>query len=326
MSTYPGTLDTFNVIGTTNYMDEAGYVLHEHLNSHGSAIIQTQTTLGTNSGTSILKDFTAGEFAVARNAGGTLRDTITLGTINNAILGTPSITGGTFNAGVFGTPAITGGTSTNAVTTGGTVNASAGTINNAVFGTPAITGGTATSSAIVTPTLTLANATTMTTDGGILYDRTNERLLLGDGTNTQITQIGAWTGFTPDVTGAVSDIGNATLDCAYARVGKLVVARYKIVFGNSSSFTAANMTVALPVTASSSNDGLIGQFDLTDANGLFHPAFAYFNSTSTIIFVVSTIAAHTGTVYAHQTTATNAIPFTWTTSDGIRGSIVYEAA
>lgn len=112
MSTYPGTLDTFNVIGTTNYMDEAGYVLHEHLNSHGSAIIQTQTTLGTNSGTSILKDFTAGEFAVARNAGGTLRDTITLGTINNAVLGTPSITGGTFNAGVFGTPAITGGTYT----------------------------------------------------------------------------------------------------------------------------------------------------------------------------------------------------------------------
>jgi hypothetical protein len=99
-------------------MDESGYVLHEHLNSHGSAVVAIQTTLGTNAGTSVLKDFTAGEFAVARNAGGTLRDTITFGTFNNAVLGTPTVSGGTFNAGVLGTPAITGGTYTSPVLAG----------------------------------------------------------------------------------------------------------------------------------------------------------------------------------------------------------------
>jgi hypothetical protein len=88
-------------------MDEAGYVLHEHLNSHGSAIVQIETTLGTNSGTSILKDFTAGEFAVARNSAGALQDTLTAGTLNNTILGTPTVTGGTFTSPVLaGTPVL----------------------------------------------------------------------------------------------------------------------------------------------------------------------------------------------------------------------------
>jgi hypothetical protein len=103
---YPSSIDTFNIIDTSRYEDEAGYVLHQHLNAHGSATNAIETTLGTNSGTSVLKDFTAGEFAVARNAGGTLTDTITLGTFNNGVLGTPAITGGTYNTGTFGTPTL----------------------------------------------------------------------------------------------------------------------------------------------------------------------------------------------------------------------------
>lgn len=125
MSNYPSAIDTFNVIGTTNYMDEAGYVLHEHLNQHGSAVNKIQTVMGTNSGTSVLKDFTAGEFAVARNGSNVLRDTLAGGTLNAGVLGTPAITGGTLASGVvnnstLGTPAITGGTETNTVHAGRT--------------------------------------------------------------------------------------------------------------------------------------------------------------------------------------------------------------
>ena len=104
---YPSSIDTFNIIDTSRYEDEAGYVLHQHLNSHGSAANAIETTLGTNSGTSVLKDFTAGEFAVARNSAGALQDTLTAGTLNNTILGTPTVTGGTFTSSVLaGTPVL----------------------------------------------------------------------------------------------------------------------------------------------------------------------------------------------------------------------------
>jgi len=94
MSSYPGTLDSFNVIGTANYMDEAGYVLHNHLNDHGSAVVAIQETLGTNAGTSVLKDFVAGNFPVRANSGGTLQQELSLGTIRSTQLRSPIITDG----------------------------------------------------------------------------------------------------------------------------------------------------------------------------------------------------------------------------------------
>lgn len=109
MSNYPGTIDAFNVIGTTNYMDEAGYVLHEHLNTEGSAINKIETTLGTTGGTSVLKNFTAGDFSARISSSNVLQQVLT-GTINSSILGTPTITGGNVNSATMGTPNMTGGT------------------------------------------------------------------------------------------------------------------------------------------------------------------------------------------------------------------------
>ncbi|MHB9161539.1 MAG: hypothetical protein ACYC6W_11755 [Nitrosotalea sp.] len=100
---YPGALD-----GTTQFGQPSGTslltnpdhgVLHDNLSTLGTVL---ESVLGTTAGTSVLQNFAAGDFAVRINGGGTLSQAISLGTLNNGVLGTPSITGGTVS-GVVGT-------------------------------------------------------------------------------------------------------------------------------------------------------------------------------------------------------------------------------
>ena len=107
---YPSSLDTFvgtQAQGTTQLATNDHALDHRQL---GSAAANLQSTLGTTSGTNIAKDFTAGQFPARVNSGGTLVQTITGGTHNNGIFGTPAINGGTADNQVLGTPSSTGGT------------------------------------------------------------------------------------------------------------------------------------------------------------------------------------------------------------------------
>ena len=139
---YPAALDSFNTIATSNYMDEAGYVLHTHLNQHGTSVVNIETTLGTNSGTSVIKNFVAGDFAARINASNVLQQALQ-GTINNSTFGTGRYTGGTYSGGVIGTNAITGGT----------ISMTAGTLSSILLGTSQITGGTFASGLVGTSTV-----------------------------------------------------------------------------------------------------------------------------------------------------------------------------
>lgn len=104
---YPSTIDTFGgtaAQGTTLLASVDHALDHRSL---GSAVGNIETTLGTNSGTSVLKNMTVGNFAAR---------------INNETFGSPTVNGGTLgtvtiNASTIGTPAITGGTG-NAMTLG----------------------------------------------------------------------------------------------------------------------------------------------------------------------------------------------------------------
>src|SRR5258708_4283099 len=119
---YPGGVDGTAQLPNpsgTNTMDSPDHALL-HTTENG-AITALENTVGTTSGTNVLKNFTAGQFPVPMNSGGTIVQVLNLGTLNNFILGTPTITGGTIN------------------------NANVGTLNNSTLGTPAITGGTANS-------------------------------------------------------------------------------------------------------------------------------------------------------------------------------------
>lgn len=104
-TTYPTTKQTFiNPSGsdTLTYPDHAGQ--HADVNDTLEAI---QDVIGTTAGTSVLKDFTAGQFPVRVNIGGTIVQALTGGTVNNTVIGTSQITGGTVNNAVLGTPTIT---------------------------------------------------------------------------------------------------------------------------------------------------------------------------------------------------------------------------
>lgn len=105
-SNYPSSVQTFSNPQATDYTTSPDHaVLHSTENDTLSAI---QTVLGTTAGTSVLKDFAAGQFPV-RNSGGTLQGTLTL---NNGTLGTATLIGGTINNAFLGTAQITGGTLT----------------------------------------------------------------------------------------------------------------------------------------------------------------------------------------------------------------------
>lgn len=116
---YPATIDSFTNPSGTNTVDQVDHAL-QHTN-HNTAIVSIENVVGTTSGTFIAKNMQAGEFPVRNTGGGatgtlvqtlvggTLNtNTITNGTMNNEVMGTPAITGGTANSITLGTPVFVG--------------------------------------------------------------------------------------------------------------------------------------------------------------------------------------------------------------------------
>jgi hypothetical protein len=138
---YPATIDSFTNPSGTQTLDNPDHAL-QHSNSN-DAIEAIQAVLGTTAGTSVLKNFTAGQFAARNNNETFGSPTISGGTINNVVIGTPRITGGTVSGAVIGTTTITGGTAS-------AFTISSGTLNSVTLGTPLIAA--VTTAATTTPT------------------------------------------------------------------------------------------------------------------------------------------------------------------------------
>lgn len=103
-TTYPSSKQTFTDPSGTSPLasgpDHAA--LHTSINDTVEAL---QDTLGTTQGTNIAKNFNAGDLAVRANSSNVLQQTLQ-GTINNSVIGTPTITGGTANNQTIGTPTL----------------------------------------------------------------------------------------------------------------------------------------------------------------------------------------------------------------------------
>jgi len=123
MAAYPAAIDSYTPVAGTTLEATA-----DHANMHnivGSAAVGIETNLGTNSGTSVLKNFVAGDMAAR---------------VNNETFGTPKILGGTVGTALVGTSLIQGGTVANALV--GTSRIWGGTVGTAIIGTSTIQGGT----------------------------------------------------------------------------------------------------------------------------------------------------------------------------------------
>ena len=133
---FPGTLNAFSNPAGTNTLPgtESGGLAHATQHSDANDAIEAhEAVLGTTAGTSVLKDFLAGNFPPRIDTNNVLQDVIQ-GTVINALILTPTI-----NTSVIGTPAITGGTANSILL--GTPTFSAGAVNTADIANSAVTSG-----------------------------------------------------------------------------------------------------------------------------------------------------------------------------------------
>jgi hypothetical protein len=134
------------------------------------------------------------------------------------------------------------------------------------------------------------------------------------------TSLGAWTAYTPTLSGTGWAIGNGTVTGAYCQIGKVIHFRFDLVFGSTTTAGASALSVSAPVTRGSS--AFFGQVRLTDIS----------LGDSYGGFITATNASPTTVRPAYfdgdgklQGLTTSA-PFSWAVDDVIRFSGTYEAA
>lgn len=132
---------------------------------------------------------------------------------------------------------------------------------------------------------------------------------------------GAWTSYTPTLTGFTP--GNGTASGAYLRVGKLVIFRAKFVFGSTSAGASATPFLTLPVTAATAEYGgfLSGVFYNTSGSQTYLAVCRRAGTTSSVGFSIPGTSG-----VATAPTATTPFGEAWATGDIIEVSGTYEAA
>lgn len=133
---------------------------------------------------------------------------------------------------------------------------------------------------------------------------------------------GAWQSWTPTWTNLT--VGNGTLSCAYTRIGNTIIARVSLVFGSTTSISGSAVAFTFPVTPSSSYGAnhFMGTVRLQDANGADAPGSLALTASGEVL-VTRGDATGSSLLDADLSSTT---PFTWTTSDAIKGTFIYEAA
>lgn len=148
-------------------------------------------------------------------------------------------------------------------------------------------------------------------------------VLTASDTNTFLSHTGdAWDAWTPTRTGLT--LGNGTEVSNYWRSGRLVVWRYSLVFGSTTSITG-NVTLTLPVSAST-NGGLVGANMapalLVDTGTADYVGLVRIQGTTTAQVIIMTSSG----TYPSFIALSSTVPHTWANTDIIRFTISYEAA
>ena len=154
-------------------------------------------------------------------------------------------------------------------------------------------------------------------DGAI----TPAQLVTGAG-STWVTQ--AWT---PTLSGRLDD-ADWTKECSYTQIGKMVICKFGLTATAAAPMGGgtADAIFSLPVTAvaltNTANVQVLGMANCFDANGSIYVSHFGLATTTTALVRFQDDAA-SGVI---QGVITSTTPFTWTTSDEITGTFIYEAA
>ena len=134
------------------------------------------------------------------------------------------------------------------------------------------------------------------------------------------TSLGAWTSYTPTLSGTGWALGDGTLTGSYCQIGKIVHFRLFLSFGSTSTFGAsADLLITLPL-AMTGNAQSIASFKTAfrDAS-----ASQVYEGTTLAGSSTTVVPAQIGTIGA-LTAIRSTVPFTWATSDYIRVHGTYE--
>jgi hypothetical protein len=135
----------------------------------------------------------------------------------------------------------------------------------------------------------------------------------------------AWTSYTPTLTNIT--LGNGTRTGRYLQIGKTIDFQVKITFGSTTSITATNANITLPVTAQAGNWVSTDAGGYDDSANLWYPlaimTAAGGGGASTTAFIIKTWPNPAG---ANLVTINATVPFTWITNDILVASGRYEAA
>ncbi|MFG2307674.1 hypothetical protein ACGFS9_03125 [Streptomyces sp. NPDC048566] len=138
-----------------------------------------------------------------------------------------------------------------------------------------------------------------------------------------------WTPTWTTSTGAhTPSLGDATVNCRYARCGDLVVANFEILFGAGTNFnsgtTSDNWRFGLPVVAAATTQA-IGFMELNFSTSVRGVARCRLTSTAAFELELSS-GRPDGTAVTNNGLADAQSPETWASGDAIRGILQYEAA
>jgi hypothetical protein len=211
----------------------------------------------------------------------------------------------------------------------------------------AVTAGTGLTGGGTTGAVTLTNdmATTITASGDIVvgtgsgtYDNlpigTTGQVLTADTTvspyKVKWASAGApsytWTDWTPSYNGLT--VGNATVIAKYVQIDKLVIAKYYLKLGSTSSVTG-QIQISLPVapTGTDYTDGYAAPFVgvINDAGtGNFALEGFVFDDSGTAR--IATYALNASATYTTLTATSSSVPMTWTTNDKLSFLLKYQVA
>jgi len=260
-------------------------------------------------------------------------------TLTNKTLTSPTINGATLSGTISGTYTLGGTptfpstvvstagvqTLTNKTLTSPTINSP--TITNATLTTDTVTGYTVSNSGTVygIPITTGVINTAGTINGASLVASSVATAAIADGAITpaklQAGTASSWTwqSWTPTWSGLT--IGNATVNCQYAQIGKTVIAKVNVTLGSTSSVSAVT-TLTLPVTAVAPLNGdPCGTFNFSVAAIVYQGYGQVFSTTQ--LRLVAFVASGS---YLTQSGFSATTPNTWAAGSIINGYFTYQAA
>lgn len=140
-----------------------------------------------------------------------------------------------------------------------------------------------------------------------------------DGTAWRIGTQGAWTAYTPTWTDLT--IGNGTQTCRYIRLGQTVHLTLRVSFGSTTTLTANNATLTLPVPAVTDPIGQGTCRGYDQSAGGYTSGVALIASATTAVFLLPSLSTNANLSWVRATW-----PWTWAASDGLWATLTYEAA